>query len=180
MTLIHPRRAIVYWDVTDISKKARILRDRDDADFYRFPADEGVVSDHHFLRAYNAGYFKLLRQSVLSGLTAHSVTWILEKAKEHWKKSPDKVLRHIWLRRIAWDKKALAEGLAVATGDLPSLDPNWKPSGVISVLDTTPRVTSLKWICDFIYLHRERKESFKPAGTEAVVPPADGAKMDTE
>ena len=95
-------------------------------------------------------------------------------------KSPDKVLRHIWLRRIAWDKKALAEGLAVATGDLPSLDPNWKSSGVISVLDTTPRVTSLKLICDFIYLHRERKESFKPAGTGAVAPPAEGAKMDTE
>ena len=40
-----------------------------------------MVSDHHFLRAYNAGYLKFLRQSVLSGLPAHSVAWILEKAE---------------------------------------------------------------------------------------------------
>ena len=178
ITLVHPRRGIIYWDVTDTPKKGKILAALDDAGFFLFPAEEGVVSDHHFLRAYKTGYFKLLRQSALAGLTAPSAKWVLDKAEEQWKKAPDRVLKHIWLRRIAWDKRALEDGVVVAAGVMPSLDPNWRPGGYMSPLDTTPRVTCLKWMCDYIYLHRERREAVYQARPVEAAPATDGVEME--
>ena len=159
IVLIHPRRAIIYWDVTDPDKKIRILRALEAPGFFRFPAEEGSVADHNILRAYKAGYFKLLRQAVLLGRSAHSVEWILNEAEAFWRKSADKVRRHIWLRRIALDRKALAEGVEVAAGVMPRLDPNLTATDRTTPLDETPRVSSQKWICDLIYLLRDQKET---------------------
>lgn len=159
VTLIHPRRALLYWDVTDTTRKGKILRALDSAGFFRFPGEEGAVSDHHILRAYKNGYFKLLRQAALSGRTPQSIEWILSKAEEYWRQSTDKVRRHIWLRRIAWDRKALAEGTVVAAGVEPNLDPNGKPAGYMRPQDMTPRVSCQKWVCDFVYLLRDQQEA---------------------
>ena len=157
IVLIHPRKAIIYWDATSSHVKTKILDILDNLGYFRFPAEEGAISDHHFLRAYKSGYFKLLRQAALVGLSPQSKQWVLDKAQGFWQKSEDKVRRHIWLRRIAWDKKELADGVEVAAGVLPNLDPNYKKRGVITPLDMTPRVSCLKWIGEYIYLRREQK-----------------------
>ena len=176
IVLIHPRRAIIYWDVSDVEKKTRILGALETQGFFRFPAEEGVVADHHYLRAYKSGYFKLLRQAVLVGRTPYTITWILDKAEEFWKASQDKVRRHIWLRRIAWDRQALANGVVVAAGDRPSLNPDSNTTGTGTDDDRTPCVTCQKWICDYIYLTRERQEAVKTE-TAGSAPP-DGAAME--
>ena len=161
IVLIHPRKAILYWDATSSQAKTKILETLENLGFFRFPAEEGAVSDHNFLRAYKSGYFKLLRQAALIGLSSQSKQYVLDKAQEYWQKSNDKVRRHIWLRRIACDKKEMVDGVEVVAGVLPNLDPNYKKSGFIAPLDMTPRVSSLKWIGEFIYLQRERKEALE-------------------
>ena len=171
-------RSYIDWDVTNYEKKIEILTKLESEEFFRFPAEGGGVSGHHYLRAYKSGYFKLLRQAVLVGRTPRTATWILDKAEEYWKASQDKVRRHIWLRRIAWDRKALADGVTVAAGDLPSLDPNSKAVGTSVVRDTIPRVSCQKWICDYIYLVREWAEATEAVKAKAPgYVPADDAAM---
>ena len=41
MVLIHPRRALLFWDVSDVRFKGRILRALDGSGFFRFPAERG-------------------------------------------------------------------------------------------------------------------------------------------
>ena len=158
ITLVHPRRAIVFWDVTDTSRKLPIIRALDDKKFLILPSDDGMVDDRHYLRAYLGGYFRLLRQAALTGLSPSSVSWILEKAEEHWRRSHDKVRKQMWIKRIAFDKKDFADGVRVAEGVDPPLDPTqllYKSDSAEVVL----RVTSKRWICDAIYLIREQAEA---------------------
>ena len=106
VVLVHPRRAIVFWDVSDVNRKIPILRTLDGRGFLRLPADVGTVANNHHLRGYLGGYFKLLRQAALKGLPADTITWVFDKAEEHWRKSKDKVTsrKYWWLKRIVWDR----------------------------------------------------------------------------
>ena len=167
--LIHPRRALLFWDVSNTTRKGVILRALDGAGFFRFPAEEGVIAGHHFLRAYKGSYFKLLRQAVLALCPPETVQWILDQAAEAWRKSKDKVRRLIWLRNIASDRLALSEGFVVAAGVLPSLDPNWRepphegPSVMRPLPVLTPKVSCQLWVREFIYLLREQEKAKRVA-----------------
>jgi hypothetical protein len=163
ITLIHTRKAMVFWDVTDYQVKTKILKTLEDPDFFRFPAEEGEVADHHFLRAYLGGYFDLLRYAVIAQLTPERAARLFAKAEEHWRKSPDKIQRRIWLRRIAADRKGLEEGKLFAPGERPSLDPD----GVVQFDPGAREVTSLKWINTCIYILREQRESRERDEAEA-------------
>ena len=157
IVLVHCRRAIVYWDVSDIRKKAPILRALDGRGSLKFPVEADEVKDHVYLRAYLGGFFKLLRLAALKGLSQASRTWILDKAEERWRLSKDKIRRNMWLRRISQDRDALNSGEKVAEGLSPSLDfsrPDPKPGQASSV----PCITGDQWIADAVYLIREQAE----------------------
>ena len=159
MVLIHPRRALLFWDVSDVRFKGRILRALDGSGFFRFPAEEGVIAGHHLLRAYKGSFFKLLRQAVLAMCPSETVRWILDQAEVSWRKSKDKVRRLIWLRNIASDRQDLADGFVVAAGVLPSLDPNspGPPKGG-TMQPVKPKVSCQLWVREYIYLLREQEK----------------------
>ena len=157
--LINPRRALLFWDVSDTAHKGTILRALDGSGFFKFPAEEGVIANHHLLRAYTSGYFKLLRQAALSLCPPDTVRWILDEAEAAWRKSKDKVRRLIWLRNIAADRLDLAEGFVVAAGVLPSLDPAWTEPPGSGPSNPTPRVSCQLWVREYIYLLREQEKA---------------------
>ena len=156
---------MLFWDVSVTKRKCVILRALEEAGFFRFPAEEGVIAGHHLLRAYKGSYFKLLRQAVLATCPPETVQWLLGQAEDSWRKSKDKVRRLIWLRNIATDRQALAEGFVVAAGVLPNLDPNWRepprvgPGIIRPQPDPIPCVSCQLWVRDYIFLVREQKEA---------------------
>ena len=176
IVLVHPRRAIVFWDVSDVSRKVPILRALDGRGFLKLPADGGPVGDHLYLRAYLGGYFKLLRQAALKGLPVSTITWVFDKAQEHWRKSRDKVRKYIWLKRIAWDREAFARGEKVEEGMEPSLDPA-RPDMHPGAVARPPCVTSDGWMAEAIYLIREQAEA-RRLETESAAPPGEATKME--
>ena len=123
ITLIHPRRALAFWDATDSSVKEHIHRSLLERGFL-LPSACADVENQHVLRAYLGGYFPLLRQTVLQCFSLSSAAWVLDKAEEKWRRSPDKVLRRMWLRRIADDRRSLGGAAVGIAGDGLGLSPS--------------------------------------------------------